>query len=83
MKTMTATARSAAAKLTPDTRSRAPATTTVDGREFQNENKFDLGTVTLTQAFAQSCNTTFIQQGLTLPDDALAKAAQLYGVGAD
>jgi cell division protein FtsI/penicillin-binding protein 2 len=83
MKTMTATALLTAGKVTPDSRVPCPATTTVDGRQFQNENKFDLGTVTLTEAFAQSCNTTFIQQGLTLPDDALAKAAASYGVGSD
>jgi cell division protein FtsI/penicillin-binding protein 2 len=83
MKTMTATALLTAGKLTPDSRVPCPGTTTVDGRQFENENKFDLGTVTLTEAFAQSCNTTFIQQGLTLPDDALAKAAASYGVGSD
>jgi cell division protein FtsI/penicillin-binding protein 2 len=83
MKTMTATALLTAGKLTPDSRVPCPGTTTVDGRQFENENKFDLGTVTLTEAFAQSCNTTFIQQGMTLPDDALAKAAASYGVGED
>jgi cell division protein FtsI/penicillin-binding protein 2 len=83
MKTMTATALFTAGKVTPGSRVPCPGTTAVDGREFQNENKFDLGTVTLTEAFAQSCNTTFIQQGLTLPDDALAKAAASYGVGSD
>jgi cell division protein FtsI/penicillin-binding protein 2 len=81
MKTMTATALLGAGKVTPDSQVPCPATTVVDGRTFQNENKFDLGTVTLTQAFAQSCNTTFIQQGITLPDDALAQAAASYGVG--
>jgi cell division protein FtsI/penicillin-binding protein 2 len=39
--------------------------------------------VPLTEAFAQSCNTTFIQQALTLPDRALATAAKSYGVGSD
>jgi cell division protein FtsI/penicillin-binding protein 2 len=83
MKTMTATALLAAGKVTPTTPVACPGTTTVDGREFQNENKFDLGTVSLTEAFAQSCNTTFIQQALTLPDAALADAAHSYGVGSD
>jgi cell division protein FtsI/penicillin-binding protein 2 len=82
MKTMTATALLTAGTVTPDTPVACPGTTTVEGREFDNENKFDLGTVPLIQAFAQSCNTTFIQQGLTLPDDALARAAASYGVGA-
>jgi cell division protein FtsI/penicillin-binding protein 2 len=83
MKTMTATALLSAGKVTPDTQVPCPGTTTVDGRQFQNENKFDLGTVPLTTAFDQSCNTTFIQQGMTLPPDALAKAAASYGVGSD
>jgi cell division protein FtsI/penicillin-binding protein 2 len=83
MKTMTATALLSAGKVTPDSQVPCPGTTTVEGRQFQNENKFDLGTVSLTEAFAQSCNTTFIQQGITLPDDALAQAATSYGVGSD
>jgi len=55
----------------------------VEGREFENEDQFDLGTVTMTEAFAASCNTTFIEQGMELPDDALAAAASSYGVGSD
>jgi cell division protein FtsI/penicillin-binding protein 2 len=83
MKTMTATALLGAGAATPDTAVPCPGTTTVDGREFENENQFDLGTVPLTEAFAQSCNTSFIQLGLQLPDDALAQAAAAYGVGSD
>ncbi|WP_246081186.1 penicillin-binding transpeptidase domain-containing protein [Modestobacter altitudinis] len=83
MKTMTATALLAAGALTPASPVPCPGTTTVEGREFENEDQFDLGTVPLTEAFAESCNTTFIQQGLTLPDDALADAAASYGVGSD
>jgi len=83
MKTMTATALLSAGAVTPDTPVACPGTTVVDGREFENEDKFDLGTVPLTEAFAQSCNTTFIQQALDLPADALSKAAASYGVGSD
>jgi cell division protein FtsI/penicillin-binding protein 2 len=83
MKTMTATALLGAGTLTPDTAVPCPGTVTVEGREFENEDQFDLGTVPLTEAFAESCNTTFIQQGLTLPDGALADAAASYGVGSD
>lgn len=82
MKTMTATALFSAGVVAPDAQVPCPGTITVDGRQFQNENKFDLGTVPLTEAFAQSCNTTFIQQGLKLPDAALNQAAASYGVGA-
>ena len=83
MKTMTATALLSAGTVTPQTPVPCPGTTVVEGREFENEDQFDLGTVPFTEAFAQSCNTTFIQQALTLPDDALAAAAASYGVGTD
>src|SRR4051812_14494433 len=82
MKTMTATALLSAGTVTPDTPVPCPGTTTVQGREFENQNQFDLGTVPFTEAFAQSCNTSFIQLGMKLPDDALAQAAASYGVGA-
>jgi cell division protein FtsI/penicillin-binding protein 2 len=83
MKTMTATALLSAGALTPTSPVPCPGTTVVDGREFENQDQFDLGTVPFTEAFAQSCNTTFIQQALTLPDDALSAAAASYGVGSD
>jgi cell division protein FtsI/penicillin-binding protein 2 len=83
MKTITATALLSARALTPDSPVPCPGTTVVEGREFENEDQFDLGTVTFQQAFAQSCNTTFIQQALLLPDPALADAAAGYGVGTD
>ncbi len=83
MKAITATALLSAGGLTPDTPVACPATTVVEGREFENQDRFDLGTVPFTEALAQSCNTTFIQAGLQLPDDALAAAAASYGVGSD
>jgi cell division protein FtsI/penicillin-binding protein 2 len=83
MKTITATALLSARALTPDTPVPCPGTTVVEGREFENEDQFDLGTVTFRQAFAESCNTTFIQQALALPDPALADAAAAYGMGVD
>ena len=83
MKTMTATALLSTGTLTPDTPVACPGTTVVDGREFENEDRFDLGTVPFREAFARSCNTTFIEQALALPGGALAEAASSYGVGAD
>jgi len=83
MKSVTATALLSAGGLTPGSPVPCPGTTVVEGREFENQDQFDLGTVPFTEAFAQSCNTTFIQQGLRLPDPALAEAAAAYGVGAD
>jgi cell division protein FtsI/penicillin-binding protein 2 len=82
-KTVTATALLQSGQVQPSSTLSCPGTVTVEGREFENEDKFDLGTVTLTEAFAQSCNTTFIEQGLKLPDDALASAAAEYGIGTD
>jgi cell division protein FtsI/penicillin-binding protein 2 len=82
-KTVTATALLQAGQVQPSSTLPCPGTITVDGREFENEDQFDLGTVTLAEAFAASCNTTFIEQGLELPDDALAAAAAGYGVGAE
>ncbi|HEX2072254.1 MAG TPA: penicillin-binding transpeptidase domain-containing protein [Geodermatophilus sp.] len=83
MKTITATALLDTGTVTPQTPVPCPGTTVVDGREFENQDQFDLGTVPFTEAFAQSCNTTFIQQAMDLPDDALAAAAAAYGVGTD
>ena len=83
MKAITATALLSTGALTPTDPVACPGTTVVEGREFENQDQFDLGTVPFTEAFAQSCNTTFIQQGLELPDPALAEAAASYGVGTD
>jgi len=83
MKTITATALLSTGAVTPDTPVACPGTTVVEGREFENQDQFDLGTVPFTEAFAQSCNTTFIQQALELPDSALAEAASSYGVGSE
>ncbi len=83
MKTITATALLSTGTLAPGTPVACPGTTTVEGREFENQDQFDLGTVPFTEAFAQSCNTTFIQQALALPDGALSEAASSYGVGTD
>jgi cell division protein FtsI/penicillin-binding protein 2 len=83
MKTITATALLGTGTLTPQTPVPCPGTFVVEGREFENQDQFDLGTVPFTEAFAKSCNTTFMQQSLQLPDDALAGAAASYGVGTD
>ncbi|MGY1713588.1 penicillin-binding transpeptidase domain-containing protein [Geodermatophilus sp. SYSU D01106] len=83
MKTISATALLSTGAVAPDAPVACPGTTVVEGREFENQDQFDLGTVPFTEAFAQSCNTTFIQEGLELPDDALAAAAASYGVGTE
>jgi cell division protein FtsI/penicillin-binding protein 2 len=83
MKTITATALLSIGVVSPEGPVACPGTTVVEGREFENQDQFDLGTVPFTEAFAQSCNTTFIQQALELPDEALAEAASSYGVGTE
>ena len=68
--------------ITPTTLVPCPGQWTVDNRTIHNEG-FDLGTVTATQAFAHSCNTTFSRLSTELPDDALPATAKEYGVGLD
>jgi cell division protein FtsI/penicillin-binding protein 2 len=68
--------------LTPTTRVACPPTVTVDGRHFENENRFSHPPIPLRDAFGYSCNTTAITTALTLPDTALAAAARSLGLGA-
>lgn len=77
-KVITATAALIAGK-TPDTPLECPASVTVGGRSFTNAEKEQLGTIPFSQAFAQSCNTAFINLAQSLPADAIAQAAELYG----
>lgn len=60
-----------------------PATWTVEGREIPNNDRFELGPVPLTKAFAESCNTTFAKLAVGMPADALTKQAAAFGLGAD
>ena len=48
-----------------------------------NYNKFDLGTVPMAKAFANSCNTTFAELASRMPPRALTQAAAQYGIGPD
>ncbi|WP_375502208.1 penicillin-binding transpeptidase domain-containing protein [uncultured Jatrophihabitans sp.] len=68
--------------LTPSTRVACPATITVDGRRFTNEDGFSYPIIPLRNAFGYSCNTTAIATALTLPDAALRTAATSLGLGA-
>ncbi|AXB48601.1 penicillin-binding transpeptidase domain-containing protein [Amycolatopsis albispora] len=82
-KIVTAAAGLAAGKVTADTPVDCPATTVVDGRLIPNNDRFALGTVPLSQAFAQSCNTTFARLSTELPAMALTDSARDLGIGAD
>lgn len=59
-----------------------PGSATVGGRTIRNAD-FELGDVPLRRAFAQSCNTTFAISTEGLPPDALPRAANQLGLGAD
>ncbi|MFF5209583.1 penicillin-binding transpeptidase domain-containing protein [Streptosporangium sp. NPDC000396] len=68
--------------LTPDSPVACPMTYNPPGaRSFSNADGIDHGTVSLTTAFALSCNTTFVQQTYErLRDDRLrAEAADRFG----
>ncbi len=72
--------------LSPDSTVDCPATTTVDGRVLKNYSDFPsgrVGTMTLTDALATSCNTAFVGQADRVDDAALADAAASLGVGRD
>ena len=81
-KIVTATAGIDAGLVTPTSDVDCPGEFTIDSRPIHNEG-FELGTVTLTRAFAKSCNTTFAQLASRLPADALTKTAAEYGIGRD
>ncbi|MGC7097588.1 penicillin-binding transpeptidase domain-containing protein [Amycolatopsis lurida] len=82
-KIVTAAAGLGAGKVTADTPVDCPATTVVDGRLIPNNDRFALGTVPLSKAFAQSCNTTFARLSTDLPAMALTDSARDLGLGAD
>lgn len=64
----------------PETQLPCPGTVAVGGREFVNEDRFDLGEVPFRTAFAESCNTTFISAAQQLPTGALESAAASFGI---
>lgn len=70
----------------PDDPLPCPATTTVDGRTFENYDDYPpghLGPISLRTAFAHSCNTAMIDARGALSDGALAEAAAALGLGVD
>lgn len=70
--------------MTPDSPVQCPAAITVDGRTFTNYSDFPadrVGTMTLTQALALSCNTAFLGAAEQIGTPELAQAAAGLGVG--
>lgn len=68
---------------TPNTLLGCPGTLDIGHRTVTNYNAFDLGTVPMSRAFANSCNTTFAELASTLPPRGLTQAAAQYGLGSD
>ena len=68
---------------TPNTLLGCPGQIDIGDRTIPNYNAFDLGTVPLSKAFANSCNTTFAELASRMPPTALNVAASQYGLGAD
>jgi cell division protein FtsI/penicillin-binding protein 2 len=58
-----------------------PATATVEGRAFSNAEDAELGDVPFREAFADSCNTAFVELTRDLEATALRDAAAALGVG--
>lgn len=69
--------------MAPGTRVGCPATTTVGGRSFHNFQHEEFGTVSLRDAFAHSCNTTFARLAVDrLGEQRLRAVASQFGFGA-
>ena len=68
---------------TPTSSVSCPTTINAYGKVFKNHETAPNRTMTLTQAFAASCNTAFIGVARSLPDGALASAAEALGFNAD
>ncbi len=72
--------------LTPDSKVECTPTLTVDGRTFKNAEGYpetSLGSVTLRDAFAHSCNTAFIAARGTVAQAQLEAAAVAMGLAAE
>lgn len=72
--------------MTPSSTFACPATINVDGRVFKNYSDYPssgLGTITVTRALANSCNTFFIGSAARLGDDDLTEAATSLGLITD
>ncbi|CEA09117.1 Beta-lactam-inducible penicillin-binding protein [Arthrobacter saudimassiliensis] len=71
---------------TADTTVQCPAEVSVDGRRFGNASTYPpafVGDIPLRQAFAQSCNTAFINAADEVSQQQLADAAADLGIGVE
>lgn len=67
----------------PDSMVSCPGQIDIGDRTIPNYDKFDLGVVPMSQAFARSCNTTFAELASRMSPTALTTAAAEYGIGLD
>lgn len=82
-KTITTASALEAGVTSGDARLACPGSQAFGDRRIPNEDEFDLGTVPLHTAFAQSCNTTMASLSTKLDDTALRDTAQAFGLGVD
>ena len=68
---------------TPNTLLGCPGHIDIGQRTIPNYGGFDLGTVPMSKAFANSCNTTFAELASRMPPTGLTVAAAEYGIGPD
>lgn len=71
------------AMATPNTLLGCPGHIDIGQRTIPNYGGFDLGTVPMSKAFANSCNTTFAELASRMPPTGLTVAAAQYGIGPD
>ncbi|NUS95523.1 MAG: penicillin-binding transpeptidase domain-containing protein [Nocardia sp.] len=82
-KTVTAAAAMAAGVATPETVVSCPSAITIGERMIPNYNGFSVGDVSMTTAYARSCNTSFARLASELPESALTDSAAAFGIGPD
>ena len=66
---------------TPDSAATCPPTITVGGEVFHNFEGEAAASLSLEQAFAESCNAAFIGLSATLPDPSFTSTAAQFGIG--
>jgi hypothetical protein len=69
--------------VTPNSMLGCPGHLDIGHRTIPNYGGFDLGVVSLSRAFASSCNTTFAELSSRMPPRGLTQTASRYGIGVD
>jgi hypothetical protein len=69
--------------VTPNSMLGCPGHVDIGHRTIPNYGGFDLGVVSLSRAFASSCNTTFAELSSKMPPRGLTQTATRYGIGLD